>query len=477
MSQAQDIKAKQTKDEGGNENKPLDKNTKVEDGREEQEKSESGYLGEEKLDVNKQTTVGGTDNQQTASAALSQQQQPQKAPPQIPPYMGYYNGVMPPFYQSFPYSNVSNASYKYYGPKVNQTYSGNTTNQVPQESQPNYQTIQPQFQGQPQAPAQNQLQPSAKQPQMSAQQVQALQDHQHHHLQANIQQGQHMSLPQHNSSHGIGVENFQISQYQPTNTFKVGRPKKTEDKISKSKFNSKFKTKSINDRPYSCSFPGCDWAFARQSDLRRHAKSHSEPSYHCPYWRNDPTCHRNGGAFNRLDVLKRHLKLVHYVQDKHQIVDGSKEDPGWCRACQRMFPNSKIFIDHCLECAQQLTPAEWKSNDPLKPDQNQHQLSSNHSNQGIHMSNQYIPNNSQTHNDNQIYQISDIPKINNQDTNSILQSPPPNTASSGNNGHENSSGGQNENKDNESFFLEKIPSNPNQNFNVFNNAPHTNSSY
>ncbi|CUM49647.1 unnamed protein product [Debaryomyces tyrocola] len=469
MSQMQDIKAKQTKDEGGSEDKPSDKKTKVEKGREEQEKSGSGYLGEEKLNMNKLTTVGGTDNQQTASAALSQQQQPQKAPPQIPPYMGYYNGVMPPFYQSFPYSNVSNAPYKYYGPKVSQTYSGTTTNQIPQEShQPNYQTIQPQLQGQSQAPAQNQLQPSAKQPQMSSQQVQALQDHQHHH--------QQMSLPQHNSPHGIGVENFQISQYQPTNTFKVGRPKKAEDKISKNKFNSKFKTKSINDRPYACSFPGCDWAFARQSDLRRHAKSHSEPSYHCPYWRNDPTCHRNGGAFNRLDVLKRHLKLVHYVQDKHQIVDGSKEDPGWCRACQRMFPNSKTFIDHCLECAQQLTPAEWKSNDPLKPEQN-HQLSSNHSNQGIHMSHQYISNNPQTHNDNQIYQISDIPKINNQDTNSILQSPPPNTASSGNNGHENSSSVQNENKDNESFFLEKIPSNPNQNFNVFNNAPHTNSSY
>ena len=135
MSQTQDIKAKQTKDEGGNEDKPLDKNTKVEDGREELEKSESGYLGEEKLDIkNIKQTVGGTYNQQTASAALSQQQQPQKAPPQIAPYMGYYNGVMPPFYQSFPYSNVSNASYKYYGPKVSQTYSGNITNQIPQES-------------------------------------------------------------------------------------------------------------------------------------------------------------------------------------------------------------------------------------------------------------------------------------------------------------------------------------------------------
>ncbi|CUM55242.1 uncharacterized protein AC631_00997 [Debaryomyces fabryi] len=472
MSQTQDIKAKQGKEESGSEGKLSEKKNKGEEERAEEEKGGNSYLGEEKLDISKQAVVGGPDNQQTASAALSQQQQPQKAPPQISSYMGYYNGVIPPFYQSFPYPNVSNAPYKYYGPKVGQAYNAAAV----QEGQPNHQTIQTQLQTQSQLPAQNQLQPSSKQPQMSVQQVQALQDHQHQHLQANLQQGQQMPLTQHNSPHGIGVENFQISQYQPTNTFKVGRPKKTEDKISKNKFNSKFKTKSINDRPYACSFPGCDWAFARQSDLRRHAKSHSEPSYHCPYWRNDPTCHRNGGAFNRLDVLKRHLKLVHYVQDKHQIVDGSREDPGWCRACQRMFPNSKTFIDHCLECAQQLAPAEWKSNDPLKPEQNQRQLNNNHNTQGIHISHQYIPNSTQGH-DNQIYQISDIPKINNQDTNGILQSPPPNTASSGNHGNENTPSGQNENKDNESFFLEKVPSNPHQNFNVFNNAAHANSSY
>ncbi|CUM66534.1 uncharacterized protein PRCAT00004202001 [Priceomyces carsonii] len=141
--------------------------------------------------------------------------------------------------------------------------------------------------------------------------------------------------------------------------FKVGGSKSKVDEYSR-KFNSK-KIKDIQSRPYVCSFPGCEWAFARQSDLRRHAKSHAEPMFHCPYWRNDPTCHRNGGAFNRLDVLKRHLRLVHYIQDKQQIIPGSKEDPGWCRACQRMFSNSKQFIDHCTECALLLSPAEWKA--------------------------------------------------------------------------------------------------------------------
>lgn len=116
---------------------------------------------------------------------------------------------------------------------------------------------------------------------------------------------------------------------------------------------------ALDPKPYVCTFEGCSWSFARQSDLRRHTKSHKEPGFHCPYWRTDPTCHRNGGSFSRLDVLKRHLRLVHYVKDKQQIFPGS--DPGWCRACQKMFQSSKHFIDHCVDCANQISPAEWRS--------------------------------------------------------------------------------------------------------------------
>lgn len=469
MSQAQQSDAKQTTtNEGVGESKVSETEKHADQRQETQENTDNGQFGSGKLDMTKQTAVG-SDNQQTASAALSQQQQPQKSTSQSSQYMSYYNGVMPPFYQSFPYSNISNTQYKYYNPKA--TYNGSMANQFSQDNQPGFLPYQaPHHAQQPaQGASHNQLQPSAKQPQISAQQIQALQDHQHQQP-----QGQQIPLPQHASTHVHGVENIQISQYQPTSTFKVGRPKKTEDKITKSKFSSKFKSKDINDRPYACSFPGCDWAFARQSDLRRHSKSHAEPSYHCPYWRNDPTCHRNGGAFNRLDVLKRHLKLVHYVQDKHQIVANSKEDPGWCRACQRMFPNSKSFIDHCLECAQQLAPAEWKSNDSQKNAPTQ--ANNVHNNQGMQIPQQYITNNKQGTADNHIYQISDMPKLNNQDSN-ILQSPPPNTASSGPQGNENANN-QNENKDNESFFLEKISSNSsNQNYNVFNNTAHTNPGY
>ncbi|KAL6454680.1 Klf15 Krueppel-like factor 15 [Candida maltosa Xu316] len=113
-------------------------------------------------------------------------------------------------------------------------------------------------------------------------------------------------------------------------------------------------------KPFVCTYPGCTWAFARHSDLNRHSKSHAPPQYQCPYWKNDPTCHRKEGSFNRLDVLKRHLRLIHYVKDKQPIGDVNPgDDPGWCRSCQCMFPNSKAFVEHCQECAQNTSPTEW----------------------------------------------------------------------------------------------------------------------
>ena len=191
---------------------------------------------------------------------------------------------------------------------------------------------------------------------------------------------------------GNNNENYPVLHFLPpipvnSNQFKVGKPPVNQNKKkheiatpgsaaagstnSKAKPIGRLKAKgpapdSSADRPFACEFPGCEWAFSRQSDLRRHSKSHVEPMFHCPYWRNDPTCHRNGGAFNRLDVLKRHLKLVHYVQDKLQLIRESREDPGWCRSCQRMFPNSKYFIDHCVDCAHLGTPVEWKQTDSFK---------------------------------------------------------------------------------------------------------------
>ena len=133
-------------------------------------------------------------------------------------------------------------------------------------------------------------------------------------------------------------------------------------------------SKRKSGKPFICKHLGCTWAFARHSDLTRHAKSHAPPQYQCPYWKNDPTCHKKDGSFNRLDVLKRHLRLIHYVKDKQPIGElNPGDDPGWCRSCQRMFENSKLFLEHCNNCAKNTTPTEWieikKEGGPTNPNQ------------------------------------------------------------------------------------------------------------
>ena len=189
-------------------------------------------------------------------------------------------------------------------------------------------------------------------------------------------------------------------------------PSKTpkQDEFSVKKFATKNSAVDSQLKPYECMFPLCKWAFARQSDLRRHAKSHTEPMFHCPYWRNDQSCHRNGGAFNRLDVLKRHLRLVHYVKDKQQFIpEGSKEDPGWCRVCQRMFQNSRTFVDHCLDCAQQLEPSSRNSTNISSVSSNQTQTPTDKPSSSFENARKYqseyqeIAQSSQT---NQIYELS-----------------------------------------------------------------------
>lgn len=182
-------------------------------------------------------------------------------------------------------------------------------------------------------------------------------------------------------------------------------------------------------KPFACSFPGCMWAFTRNSDLRRHIKSHLEPEFRCPYWRKDQSCHRNGGKFNRLDVLKRHLRLVHYVQDKERVIPDSKEDPGWCRTCQRSFSHSKAFIQHCQSCAElQDCGASRETDESSESFPLQDKNSNSHGDTSYKNSSDHgvcgLDDRSKT-------DISRMSQIDSNNTDS-LRSPPPNTASSAN---------------------------------------------
>ncbi|ODV87263.1 hypothetical protein CANARDRAFT_26678 [[Candida] arabinofermentans NRRL YB-2248] len=118
-----------------------------------------------------------------------------------------------------------------------------------------------------------------------------------------------------------------------------------------------------DSKPYRCSH--CDWAFVRHSDLRRHSRSHGNPEYHCPYWHPEyATCpHRNQGSFNRLDVLKRHLRLVHFDPEAQEDSADSlvrRQDAGTCLSCSKYFVNSKSFIDHVDDCALHTPMEQWR---------------------------------------------------------------------------------------------------------------------
>lgn len=99
-------------------------------------------------------------------------------------------------------------------------------------------------------------------------------------------------------------------------------------------------------RRFRCPRTDCEWSFVRLSDYKRHLRTHGERLLHCPFRKVDASCFRKGGTFNRLDVLKRHLKLVHF--SRFQTSNG---EAGWCRVCGRHFGDIKQFLSHAEECA------------------------------------------------------------------------------------------------------------------------------
>lgn len=106
-----------------------------------------------------------------------------------------------------------------------------------------------------------------------------------------------------------------------------------------------------SNRPYACSMIGCPWTFKRKSDLRRHMKKHERPKYECPYHSNNPlNTHKGGSTFTRLDVLKRHLKSIHFVPDL-----SNTDTVGRCKACSAPFKSIKDFTEHCEDCSKTIT--------------------------------------------------------------------------------------------------------------------------
>lgn len=163
----------------------------------------------------------------------------------------------------------------------------------------------------------------------------------------------------------------------------IKRQANTRHLIAKSKITSNDPNQP---KKYKCAH--CTWSFMRASDLRRHFKSHKNPQYHCPFWNvKYATCpHKKFGSFNRLDVLKRHLKLVHYryefpqKEKKKNVIknkdgeeikteevskdlaenDTEEKDSGFCLSCETYFTKVKDFIKHVSGCAGNTPMEKWK---------------------------------------------------------------------------------------------------------------------
>lgn len=167
-------------------------------------------------------------------------------------------------------------------------------------------------------------------------------------------------------NHTLGSSNIPATG---TSTFTTSLPKirKTRRQIvAKSKDTS---NDPANPKRYRCAH--CTWSFTRQSDLRRHLKSHNKPQYHCPFFSfKYHTCsHKTDGSFNRLDVLKRHLKLVHFNPDQNpkdlsleadEKTKKKRFDSGTCLSCSVHFDDVKAFILHVPECAENTPMKIWK---------------------------------------------------------------------------------------------------------------------
>ena len=117
------------------------------------------------------------------------------------------------------------------------------------------------------------------------------------------------------------------------------------------------------ERPEKCPFVTCDYhkkGFARRYDKQRHLLTHYKGTMVCGF------CPGSGSAaeksFNRADVFKRHLILVHGVEKssltspkkspsaKRATSQSSNAITGKCSTCGVIFDNTENFYDHLDEC-------------------------------------------------------------------------------------------------------------------------------
>jgi hypothetical protein len=135
-----------------------------------------------------------------------------------------------------------------------------------------------------------------------------------------------------------------------------------------------------NERPEKCPIQTCDYhvrGFARKYDKNRHTLTHYKGTLVCGFCPGSESAVEK--SFNRADVFKRHLTIVHGVDQAPQNcrkkisaagnVGSAKHLPSYapvrkakCSTCSETFSDAQAFYEHLDDCVlrvvQQEVPSE-----------------------------------------------------------------------------------------------------------------------
>jgi len=127
-----------------------------------------------------------------------------------------------------------------------------------------------------------------------------------------------------------------------------------------------------NERPEKCPIQSCDYhikGFARKYDKNRHILTHCKRTMVCGF------CLGSGSAaeksFNRADVFKRHLKMVHGIEKMpprkkapgavapgKKLTDYPPHATSKCSTCSQAFSNARGFYEHLDDCVLRVVQQE-----------------------------------------------------------------------------------------------------------------------
>ena len=93
------------------------------------------------------------------------------------------------------------------------------------------------------------------------------------------------------------------------------------------------------EKPYSCTWPGCDWKFARSDELTRHYRKHTG---YKPF-----VCAVCSRAFSRSGKLSSHYNDRGLPKENGKLTKISRSSLTSCQASQNITILNRIIFWHC----------------------------------------------------------------------------------------------------------------------------------